>query len=174
MHIGSQITDLDPFRNAFTLLEGAGRRASRAQGFAIDFVNLGGGLGVPYRSDSAAPPVPDQYARLVERRSAISACKLLFEPGRMIAANAGILVVARALGEGRGAAKTFTIVDAAMNDLLRPTLYDAYHEIWPVSGTGARRADHRHRRGRSGLRDRRLSRPVADGCRSYMPAISLP
>ena len=130
MHIGSQITDLDPFRNAFALLkELVG--ALRADGFAVHFVNLGGGLGVPYRTDEPAPPLPAEYGALVNQAVGDLGCKLLFEPGRMIAANAGILV-SRVICVKRGAPKTFTIVDAAMNDLIRPTLYEAYHEIWPV------------------------------------------
>ena len=130
MHIGSQITDLAPFRNAFALLkELVG--TLRAGGFTIDFVNLGGGLGIPYRSDQPPPPLPSDYANLVKEEVGGLGLRLLFEPGRMIAGNAGILV-ARVLYVKRGAAKTFTIVDAAMNDLLRPTLYEAYHEIVPV------------------------------------------
>ena len=131
MHIGSQITELAPFRNAFALLrELVG--ALRQSGFAIDFVNLGGGLGVPYRSDQPAPPLPADYANLVNEEVGDLGLTLLFEPGRMIAGNAGILV-SRVLYVKRGASKTFTIVDAAMNDLMRPTLYDAHHEILPVT-----------------------------------------
>ena len=131
MHIGSQITDLDPFRNAFALLrELVGEL--RTDGFIIDFVNLGGGLGVPYRSDEPAPPLPAEYGKLVRDTVGDLSCRLLFEPGRLIAANAGILV-SRVLYVKHGEPKTFTIIDAAMNDLIRPTLYDAYHEIWPVA-----------------------------------------
>ena len=131
MHIGSQITDLAPFRNAFALLhELIGML--RTQGFAISFVNLGGGLGIPYRNDQPAPPLPDDYARLVKEEVGGLGVRLLFEPGRMIAGNAGVLV-SRVLYIKRGDAKTFTIVDAAMNDLMRPTLYEAYHEILPVA-----------------------------------------
>jgi diaminopimelate decarboxylase len=130
MHIGSQITDLAPFRNAFALLhELIGML--RTQGFAISFVNLGGGLGIPYRNDQPAPPLPDDYARLVKEEVGGLGVRLLFEPGRMIAGNAGVLV-SRVLYIKRGDAKSFTIVDAAMNDLMRPTLYEAYHEILPV------------------------------------------
>jgi diaminopimelate decarboxylase len=131
MHIGSQITDLAPFRNAFALLkELVG--TLREGGFAIDFVNLGGGLGIPYRSDQPPPPFPSDYANLVKQEVGGLGLRLLFEPGRMITGNAGILV-SRVLYVKRGAAKTFTIVDAAMHDLLRPTLYEAYHEILPVA-----------------------------------------
>jgi diaminopimelate decarboxylase len=131
MHIGSQITDLDPFRNAFALLKELVGEL-RADGFAVDFVNLGGGLGVPYRSDEPAPPLPSAYGKLVRDTVGDLGCKLLFEPGRLIAANAGVLV-SRVVYVKHGEPKTFTIVDAAMNDLIRPTLYDAYHEIWPVA-----------------------------------------
>lgn len=130
MHIGSQITDLAPFRNAFALLKEL-VASLRAEGFAISFVNLGGGLGIPYRSDQPAPPSPADYAKLVQEEVGGLGLRLLFEPGRMIAGNAGILV-ARVLYVKQGAAKIFTIVDAAMNDLMRPTLYEAYHEILPV------------------------------------------
>ena len=131
MHIGSQITELAPFKNAFALLhELVG--SLREAGFAIEFVNLGGGLGIPYRSDQPAPPLPEDYARLVAEQVGGLGVRLLFEPGRMIAGNAGVLV-SRVLYVKRGASKTFTIVDAAMNDLMRPTLYEAYHEILPVS-----------------------------------------
>ncbi|HEU0016995.1 MAG TPA: diaminopimelate decarboxylase, partial [Methyloceanibacter sp.] len=114
MHIGSQITDLAPFGNAFALLKEL-VEALRANGFAIDFVNLGGGLGVPYRSDEPAPPLPEEYGKLVRDTVGGLGCKLLFEPGRLIAANAGILV-SRVLYVKHGEPKTFTIVDAAMND----------------------------------------------------------
>jgi diaminopimelate decarboxylase len=130
MHIGSQITELAPFKNAFALLKEL-VAVLRGQGFAISFVNLGGGLGIPYRNDQPAPPLPEDYAKLVAEEVGGLGLRLLFEPGRMIAGNAGILV-ARVLYVKRGASKTFTIVDAAMNDLMRPTLYEAYHEILPV------------------------------------------
>ncbi|HKB00386.1 MAG TPA: diaminopimelate decarboxylase [Methyloceanibacter sp.] len=130
MHIGSQITDLDPFRNAFALLKELVERL-RQEGFAIDFVNLGGGLGIPYRNDQP-PPSPAEYANLVRHAVGGLGARLIFEPGRMIAGNAGILV-SRVLYVKSGASKTFIIVDAAMNDLIRPTLYDAYHEVLPVA-----------------------------------------
>ena len=131
MHIGSQITELAPFQNAFALLtELVG--TLRDAGLAIDFVNLGGGLGIPYRSDEPAPPLPTDYARLVNEAIGPLDVRLLFEPGRMIAGNAGILV-SRVLYVKTSPEKTFTVVDAAMNDLIRPTLYDAYHQILPVA-----------------------------------------
>jgi diaminopimelate decarboxylase len=130
MHIGSQITDLAPLDNAFTLmadLVGTLREA----GHTIDFVNTGGGLGVPYRDDTEPPPRPEVYAETVRKKLAPLNCKILFEPGRMIAANAGILVT-RVIFEKTSSGRRIVIADAAMNDLIRPTLYDAYHEIWPV------------------------------------------
>jgi diaminopimelate decarboxylase len=131
MHIGSQITDLGPFKNAFALLAEL-VSTLRSEGFKIEFANLGGGLGVPYRKDEDSLPRPSDYAGLVKQAVGGLGLKLLFEPGRMIAANAGILV-SRVLYVKDENGKTFTIVDAAMNDLIRPTLYEAYHEIWPVS-----------------------------------------
>ena len=132
MHIGSQITDLQPFDDAFALLaEFVG--ALRADGHAIDHLDLGGGLGIPYRDDNDPPPHPERYARdrAASTRGKLG-CKLMFEPGRLIVGNAGILVTA-VIYVKHGDGKHFVIVDAAMNDLIRPTLYDAHHDIWPVA-----------------------------------------
>jgi diaminopimelate decarboxylase len=131
MHIGSQIVDLDPFGNAFTLLAEFVRDL-RADGHRIGHVDLGGGLGIPYRDDNEPPPHPQAYAAVVKRATRDLGCKLIFEPGRLIVGNAGILVT-RVLFVKHGEAKTFVIVDAGMNDLIRPTLYEAHHEIWPVA-----------------------------------------
>ncbi len=130
MHIGSQITDLQPFDDAFALLSEF-VRTLRADGHHIEHVDLGGGLGIPYREDNEPPPDPDAYAAIVKRATRGLDCKLIFEPGRMIVGNAGILVT-RVIYVKRGEAKTFVIVDAAMNDLIRPTLYEAHHDIRPV------------------------------------------
>ena len=130
MHIGSQIVELDPFGDAFALLADF-VRALRADGHTISHVDLGGGLGIPYRDDNEPPPDPDAYAKVVKRATQNLGCKLIFEPGRLIVGNAGILVT-RVLYVKRGEAKTFIIIDAGMNDLIRPTLYEAHHEIWPV------------------------------------------
>ncbi|HEX3441167.1 MAG TPA: diaminopimelate decarboxylase [Pseudolabrys sp.] len=130
MHIGSQITDLDPFGNAFALLADFVREL-RADGHTISHVDLGGGLGIPYHDDNEPPPHPDAYAAVVRRATRDLDCRLIFEPGRLLVGNAGILVT-QVLFVKHGEAKTFVIVDAGMNDLIRPTLYDAYHEIWPV------------------------------------------
>jgi diaminopimelate decarboxylase len=130
MHIGSQITDLTPFANAFALLSDFVREL-RADGHDIAHVDLGGGLGIPYRDSEKAPPLPAAYADIVKRATRDLDCKLIFEPGRLLVGNAGILVT-RVLYVKHGEAKHFVIVDAAMNDLVRPTLYEAHHEIWPV------------------------------------------
>jgi diaminopimelate decarboxylase len=130
MHIGSQITDLAPFDDAFALLSDF-VRTLRADGHVISHVDLGGGLGIPYRADNEPPPHPDAYAAMVKRATRDLGCTLIFEPGRLIVGNAGILVT-RVLYLKGGEAKTFVIVDAGMNDLIRPTLYEAHHDIRPV------------------------------------------
>ncbi|MFZ3312097.1 MAG: diaminopimelate decarboxylase [Xanthobacteraceae bacterium] len=130
MHIGSQIIELDPFGDAFALLADFVGQL-RADGHAISHIDVGGGLGIPYREDNEPPPDPDAYAAIVKRATANLKCKLVFEPGRLIVGNAGILVT-RVIYLKRGEAKTFVIVDAGMNDLVRPTLYEAYHDIRPV------------------------------------------
>ena len=130
MHIGSQITELQPFDDAFALLSDF-VRALRADGHRISHVDLGGGLGIPYREDNEPPPHPEAYAAIVKRATRDLGCTLIFEPGRLIVGNAGILVT-RVLYLKRGEAKTFVIVDAGMNDLIRPTLYEAHHDIRPV------------------------------------------
>jgi len=130
MHIGSQITELSPFGDAFALLSDF-VRTLRGDGHTISHVDLGGGLGIPYREDNEPPPDPSAYAAVVKRATRGLDCKLIFEPGRLIVGNAGILVT-RVLYLKHGEAKTFVIVDAGMNDLIRPTLYEAHHEIQPV------------------------------------------
>jgi diaminopimelate decarboxylase len=131
VHIGSQITGLEPFEAAFRKIGGLVRDLRRA-GHAIDRLDLGGGLGVPYERDNAPPPDPAAYGAMVGRVTRDLGCKLLFEPGRLIAANAGVLVC-RVLYVKRGDAKTFLIIDAGMNDLIRPALYESHHEIVPVA-----------------------------------------
>ncbi len=130
MHIGSQITDLGPMESAFTLLVDF-VRTLRADGHAIDHIDFGGGLGIPYESDLPVPPAPDAYADVVKRVTRGLDCTLMFEPGRMIVGNAGILV-SRVIYVKHGEARNFVIIDAAMNDLIRPTLYEAHHDIIPV------------------------------------------
>jgi diaminopimelate decarboxylase len=130
MHIGSQITELAPFDDAFALLSDFVRML-RADGHAIEHIDLGGGLGIPYREDDEPPPHPEAYAAMVKRATRDLGCKLIFEPGRLLVGNAGILVT-RVLYLKEGEAKTFVIVDAGMNDLIRPTLYEAHHEVRDV------------------------------------------
>jgi diaminopimelate decarboxylase len=131
MHIGSQITELAPFGDAFALLNDF-VRTLRTDGHAIDHVDLGGGLGIPYRDDNEPPPHPDAYAAVVKKATRDLGCTLIFEPGRLLVGNAGIIVT-RVLYVKRGEAKTFISVDAGMTELVRPTMYDAHHEIWPVA-----------------------------------------
>jgi diaminopimelate decarboxylase len=138
MHIGSQITDLQPFDDAFALLADF-VRTLRADGHAIDHVDLGGGLGIPYRTDNNPPPFPQQYAEIVARHTRPLECRVILEPGRLIVGNAGVLV-STVLFVKTGEARTFVIVDAAMNDLVRPTLYDAWHDILPVRAPAPRSA----------------------------------
>ena len=130
MHIGSQITGLSPFRNAFALMRELALKL-RAAGHPIQHLDLGGGLGVAYRASNDAPPTPQDYAKLVRDTLGDLGLAIKLEPGRVIVANAGILV-ARVIYAKGGRDKTFAVVDAAMNDLIRPTLYEAYHDIWPV------------------------------------------
>jgi diaminopimelate decarboxylase len=130
MHIGSQITDLAPFRHAFTVMRELAILL-RASGHDIRHLDMGGGLGVPHRSGSIWLPTPQEYVALVRQTVGSLGLKIMLEPGRMLVANAGVLV-ARVIHAKRGRDKTFTVVDAAMNDLIRPTLYEASHEIWPV------------------------------------------
>ena len=130
MHIGSQIVDLQPFDDAIKLMvELVG--TLRADGHEISHIDVGGGLGVPYRDDNMPPPDPEAYARIVKSHLAGLGCKVIFEPGRLIVANAGMLVTEVIYVKDTGD-KTFLIVDAAMNDLIRPTLYEAWHEMRPV------------------------------------------
>ena len=131
MHIGSQITSLQPFDDAFALLADFVKDL-RADGHAIHHLDLGGGLGVPYRLDQSPPPEPAAYAAVIRKHLGGLGCQLILEPGRLLVANAGVLVT-RVIYVKKGEGKTFVIVDAAMNDLIRPTLYEAHHDIWPVS-----------------------------------------
>jgi diaminopimelate decarboxylase len=108
----------------------------RADGHTISHIDFGGGLGIPYHLDREAPPLPSAYAAMVKRVTHNLGCTLMFEPGRMIVGNAGILVT-RVIYLKPGDARNFVIIDAAMNDLIRPTLYEAHHEIWPVKETPA-------------------------------------
>ena len=130
VHIGSQITDLAPMEAAFRILADF-VTTLRTDGHTISHVDFGGGLGIPYHLDKVAPPAPAAYAAMVKRVSHNLGCTLMFEPGRMIVGNAGILVT-RVIYVKHGEARNFVIIDAAMNDLIRPTLYEAHHDIVPV------------------------------------------
>lgn len=130
MHIGSQIIDLEPFDNAFALMAQLVKEL-QSDGHNIRHVDVGGGLGIPYRTDNNPPPLPLAYAQIVAKHIKPLGLKTLFEPGRLIAGNAGLLIT-EVIFVKEGDAKNFIIVDAAMNDLIRPTLYEAYHEIKPV------------------------------------------
>jgi diaminopimelate decarboxylase len=129
MHIGSQITDMTPFDNAFALLAELVRDL-KAAGHDIRHADVGGGLGIPYHHNEDAPPAPPAYAEIVRKHIGPLGVSLVLEPGRLIVGNAGILVTKVEYVKEGG--KTFVIVDAAMNDLIRPTLYEAHHDIQPV------------------------------------------
>ncbi len=134
VHIGSQITELEPFESAFRrVVEWV--MVLRADGHTISRIDLGGGLGVPYLHSNQPPPDPTAYGRMVEKVTKDIGAQLIFEPGRLIAANAGVLV-SRVIYVKHGEAKTFLIIDAGMNDLIRPAMYDAHHDIVPVSEPG--------------------------------------
>ena len=160
MHIGSQITALDPFGDAFTLLADF-VRVLRADGHAISHVDLGGGLGIPYREDNEPPPDPDAYAAVVKRATRGLGCRLIFEPGRLIVGNAGILLT-RVLYVKQGESKTFVIVDAGDERPSPPDPLRRAPRHPPGARGGGRDAANHCRRGRSGLRIRRLpgARPL--------------
>ena len=136
LHIGSQLTDLAPLEQAFTRL-GALIAELRAAGHTVSRADLGGGLGVPYAAHTPGPPLPEAYGAMVARVTADWDVRLTFEPGRVIVGNAGVLV-SRVIRVKSGATTDFVIIDAAMNDLLRPSLYDAWHDIDSVMQTEAR------------------------------------
>ena len=130
VHIGSQISELAPFEAAIVKVGGLIKRL-RAAGHTISSFDIGGGLGIPYGNNEAAPPSPSEYAALVKRLTADLTVDMIFEPGRMIAGNSGVLL-SKVLYVKRGEDRDFLIIDAAMNDLIRPALYDAYHDMEPV------------------------------------------
>ncbi|WP_374762874.1 diaminopimelate decarboxylase [Yunchengibacter salinarum] len=131
VHIGSQLTDLAPFEAAFKRVVGLVRDL-KAKGHAISHIDLGGGLGIPYEPDADTPPEPAAYGAMIRRIMDGLDCAIILEPGRLIAGNAGVLVT-RLLYVKTGDARTFYVLDAAMNDLARPAMYDAYHAILPVA-----------------------------------------
>jgi diaminopimelate decarboxylase len=130
VHIGSQISALAPFEAALKRV-GELIVSLRGDGISIERLDLGGGLGIPYEDGGVVPPSPAEYAQMIRRLSDPLGVQLIFEPGRMITGNAGILVT-RTIYRKTGAAREFLIVDTAMNDLIRPALYDAFHAIRPV------------------------------------------
>ncbi|MEB2847726.1 diaminopimelate decarboxylase [Rhizobiales bacterium RZME27] len=130
MHIGSQITELQPFADAFKLMREL-VETLRGDGHTITHVDVGGGLGIPYHDDNNPPPEPTAYAEIVTEGLKSLNCRIVTEPGRLIVGNAGILVTEVLYVKDAGE-KTFVIVDGAMNDLIRPTLYEAHHGLRPV------------------------------------------
>lgn len=129
-HIGSQLTDLEPFRNAFLKVRELTEQL-RSDGHNIRRLDLGGGLGIPYARSNEAPPLPIEYGAVIRETVGDLGCEIEIEPGRLVAGNAGIMVTSviyNKAGEGRD----FLIVDAAMNDLIRPAMYDSHHDIIPV------------------------------------------
>lgn len=134
VHIGSQLTDLAPYEAAFLKVAEL-TKTLRAQGHNIRRLDLGGGLGIPYQQSNERPPLPFDYGEVVRRTVGDLGCEIEIEPGRLIAGNAGLLVantIYRKEGEGRD----FLILDAAMNDLIRPAMYEAWHDIQPVNEPG--------------------------------------
>ncbi|TAN57025.1 MAG: diaminopimelate decarboxylase, partial [Rhodospirillales bacterium] len=131
VHIGSQLTNLKPFEDSFLRLRDLVAML-KADGIPIRKIDLGGGLGVPYEPGvNETPPLPVDYAKVVKSCVGDLGCKLVFEPGRLLVGNAGILLT-RIVRLKEGAVRSFVVVDAGMNDLMRPALYDAYHDILPV------------------------------------------
>ncbi|OWY03252.1 MULTISPECIES: diaminopimelate decarboxylase [Thioclava] len=130
VHIGSQLTDLEPFEAAFLKVREL-TETLRADGHDIRRLDLGGGLGIPYERSNSAPPLPIEYGQVIQRTVGDLGCEIEIEPGRLISGNAGLLVSSVIwLKEGEG--RDFLILDAAMNDLVRPSMYGAYHDIVPV------------------------------------------
>ena len=130
VHIGSQLTELEPFERAFSKVAEL-TLALRADGHDIRRLDLGGGLGIPYRRSNTAPPLPFDYGEVVRRTVGHLGCEIEIEPGRLIAGNAGILL-SRVLYLKKGEGRDFLILDGAMNDLVRPAMYEAWHDIVPV------------------------------------------
>lgn len=130
VHIGSQLTDLEPYRQAFSKVA-ALTEALREDGHTIRRLDLGGGLGIPYERSNEAPPLPMDYGQVIRETVGHLACEIEIEPGRLIAGNAGIMV-SKVIYLKHGEGRDFLIIDAAMNDLIRPAMYDAHHDIIPV------------------------------------------
>ncbi|MCA3442774.1 MAG: diaminopimelate decarboxylase [Rhodobacter sp.] len=131
VHIGSQLTELEPFEQAYLKVAELTQRL-RAEGHDIRRLDLGGGLGIPYSRSNDAPPLPLDYGALIKRTVGHLGCEIEIEPGRLISGNAGVLV-ARVLYVKQGEGRDFLILDAAMNDLIRPSMYGAHHDIVPLT-----------------------------------------
>jgi diaminopimelate decarboxylase len=131
VHIGSQLTELEPFEQAYRKVADLTRRL-RAEGHTITRLDLGGGLGIPYQRSNEAPPLPTDYGALIKRTVGDLGCEIEIEPGRLISGNAGILV-SKVIYVKHGEGRDFLILDAAMNDLVRPSMYGAHHDIVPVA-----------------------------------------
>lgn len=131
VHIGSQLTELEPFEHAYLKVADLTRRL-RSEGHTITRLDLGGGLGIPYTRSNEAPPLPTDYGALIKRTVGDLGCEIEIEPGRLISGNAGILV-AQVIYVKNGEGRDFLILDAAMNDLVRPSMYGAHHDILPVA-----------------------------------------
>lgn len=131
VHIGSQLTDLAPFEAAYRKVADL-TQTLRAEGHTITRLDLGGGLGIPYTRSNEAPPLPVDYGAMIKRTVGHLGCEIEIEPGRLIAGNAGILL-SKVIYVKNGEGRDFLIVDAAMNDLVRPAMYDAHHDIVPVT-----------------------------------------
>lgn len=130
VHIGSQLTDLEPYELAYRKVADLTEQL-RADGHNIRRLDLGGGLGIPYTRSNEAPPLPSDYGALIKRTVGHLGCEIEIEPGRLIAGNAGILV-SRVIYVKQGEGRQFLILDGAMNDLIRPAMYDAHHDIVPI------------------------------------------
>ncbi|GAB4555144.1 MAG: diaminopimelate decarboxylase [Ruegeria sp.] len=130
VHIGSQLTDLEPFRLAYSKVAELTEQL-RAQGHEIRRLDLGGGLGIPYARSNEAPPLPVEYGAMIKETLGHLGCEIEIEPGRLIAGNAG-LMVSKVIYVKSGEGRDFLILDGAMNDLIRPAMYDAYHDIVPL------------------------------------------
>ena len=130
VHIGSQLTDLAPFEEAYLKVADLTRQL-RAEGHNIRRLDLGGGLGIPYTRGNDAPPLPSDYGAMIKRTVGDLGCEIEIEPGRLISGNAGLLVAA-VIYVKQGEERDFLILDAAMNDLIRPSMYGAHHDIVPL------------------------------------------
>ncbi len=131
VHIGSQLTDLDPFRQAYEKVADL-TKTLREDGHDITRLDLGGGLGIPYTHSNDRPPLPTEYGAMVKETLGNMGCEIEIEPGRLIAGNAGVLI-SKVIYMKSGEDREFAILDAAMNDLIRPAMYEAHHDIIPVT-----------------------------------------